>query len=230
MAESAHDASSGAGTKPQGKSGGMLIKIIALLFVCAVIFAECLIAYIYLGGSSSGEAVASTSEEGDTDAEAAESKESEAHGKAEAEGHSSKQDQASHGKKGTEKGGHGKASEGAKSKGGKAGVQAEYVEVDLEQFTVTAHQPTSSTTMRIEFHLFGMVATKDQDEFEELVKIHQHRLREQVIVIVRRAEPGDLADPGLGLIKRQILEKTNALLGKPLLQSVVVSDFSYIEQ
>jgi flagellar FliL protein len=230
MAESAHDASSGASTPPQSKSGGMLTKIIALLFVCAVIFAECLIAYIYLGRSGSGEAAASTSEEGNTESESADSKESEAHGTAEAKGHAGKQDKASHGKKEAEKGGHGKGSENAKAKGGKAEPQAEFVEVDLEKFTVTAHQPTSSTTMRIEFHLFGMVAAKDQDEFEELVRIHQHRLREQVIVIVRRAEPGDLADPGLGLIKRQILEKTNALLGKPLLQSVVVSDFSYIEQ
>ncbi|MCR4414092.1 MAG: hypothetical protein NUV77_16880, partial [Thermoguttaceae bacterium] len=195
MADSAHDATSGASTTPQNKSGGMLTKIIALLFVCAVIFAECLIAYIYLGRSGSGEAAASTAAEESSDSESAESKEGEAHGKAEAVGHAGKQDKASHGKKDTEKtekGGHGKAAEGAKSKGAKAGAQAEFVEVDLEKFTVTAHQPTSSTTMRIEFHLFGMVAAKDQDEFEQLLKLHQHRLREQVIVIVRRAEPGDL--------------------------------------
>ena len=45
-----------------------------------------------------------------------------------------------------------------------------------------------------------------------------------------RVEPADLADPGLGLIKRRILEKSNALLGKPLLRAVVFSEFSYMEQ
>jgi flagellar FliL protein len=47
---------------------------------------------------------------------------------------------------------------------------------------------------------------------------------------VRSADGTDLADAGLGLIKRQILEKTNALLGKALLRAIVVSDFSYLEQ
>ena len=40
----------------------------------------------------------------------------------------------------------------------------------------------------------------------------------------------DLTDPGLGLLKRRILAKSNDLLGKPLLRSVVFSDFSFVEQ
>ena len=58
----------------------------------------------------------------------------------------------------------------------------------------------------------------------------QHRIREQVIVTVRNSEIGDLTDPGLTLIKRKILEKTNRLLGKEYLQNVVFSDFSFVEQ
>jgi flagellar basal body-associated protein FliL len=106
----------------------------------------------------------------------------------------------------------------------------EQVEIDLEQFNVTAHQPTSNTTMRIEFRLFGVISPSDKVEFEKLLKANHHRFREQVLVTLRSAEGTDLADAGLGLIKRQILEKTNALLGKPLLRGVIVSDFSYMEQ
>ena len=40
----------------------------------------------------------------------------------------------------------------------------------------------------------------------------------------------DLADPSLGLIKRQILAKTNSLLGEPLLKEVVFSDFAVVQQ
>ena len=49
-------------------------------------------------------------------------------------------------------------------------------------------------------------------------------------MIVRSAEITDLTDAGLGLIKRRILETTNKALGKPLLQGVMFSEFSFVEQ
>jgi flagellar FliL protein len=104
------------------------------------------------------------------------------------------------------------------------------VEVDLEEFSVTAFQPASGTTLRIDFHLYGTVATQDVAQFRVLMEKSVHRFREQVIVIVRSAELTDLTDAGLGLIKRRILEKTNRMLGEPLLKSVIVSDYSFIEQ
>lgn len=112
----------------------------------------------------------------------------------------------------------------------KAQDLGDQVEVDLGEFTVTAFQPMSNTTMRIDFHLFGTVRAEDQEEFLRLMEENQHRFREQVIVTLRSADVTDLTDAGLGLIKRQILEKTNKTLGKPLLRVVIFSDFSFIEQ
>jgi flagellar FliL protein len=106
----------------------------------------------------------------------------------------------------------------------------EQIEVDLEEFSVTAFQPSTNTSLRIEFHLYGTVAAAEEKEFQELMEKNVHRFREQVIVIVRGAELTDLTDAGLGLIKRRILEKTNRILGKPFLKTVIVSDFSFIEQ
>jgi len=40
----------------------------------------------------------------------------------------------------------------------------------------------------------------------------------------------DLADAGLGLVKRKILEKVNQTLGKPLLRTIIFSEFSFVEQ
>ena len=51
-----------------------------------------------------------------------------------------------------------------------------------------------------------------------------------MLTTIRSAELADLTDPGLGLIKRQILEKTNRALGKPVLQGIVFSDFVAVEQ
>jgi len=109
-------------------------------------------------------------------------------------------------------------------------VLEDQVEVDLGQFTVTTQQPISNTTVRIDFHLYGTVAAEDQTAFDEIWMENTHRFRDQVIVTVRGCETTELTDAGLGLIKRKILEKINRIFGKPLLQAVIFSDFSFIEQ
>jgi flagellar basal body-associated protein FliL len=104
------------------------------------------------------------------------------------------------------------------------------LEVNLGEFNVTAYQPASNTTLRIDFHLYGTVVAKDQKDFMSRLEENQFRFREQVIEIVRGSEITDLTDSGLGLVKRKIMDKTNRMLGKPLLQTVIFSDFSFIEQ
>jgi len=104
------------------------------------------------------------------------------------------------------------------------------VEIDLGEFSVTSFQPVSNSTLRIDFHLFGTVETENEEEFLTLMDDNMHRFREQVIVTVRSADITDLTDAGLGLIKRKILEKTNKITGKPLLRTVIFSEFSFIEQ
>jgi len=107
---------------------------------------------------------------------------------------------------------------------------ANQIEVDMEQFSVSAYQPLTNTTLRIDFHLWGVVHAENEVEFIRLKDENLNRFREQVIVTVRSASLNDLTDAGLGLLKRKILEKTNKLFGKPLLKAVIVSDFSFIEQ
>jgi flagellar FliL protein len=104
------------------------------------------------------------------------------------------------------------------------------VEIDLGQFSIVSFQPISDSTLRIGFHLYGTVAVEDQDEFLTLIDENQHRFRELVIQTIRSAEITDLTDAGLGLIKRRISEKTNKLLGQPLLRVVIFSDFTFEEQ
>jgi len=148
--------------------------------------------------------------------------------------------------------------ENEKDKEGDAAGDAhrESREVDLGKFSLTAFDPNSNTTLLIDFHLYGTVAVdasdkgakeatgehsakggkpgeageEDNSTFGKLFKRDQHRFRDQVIVIIRNATMADLADPSLGLIKRQILAKTNSLLGEPLLKEVVFSDFAVVQQ
>ncbi len=70
----------------------------------------------------------------------------------------------------------------------------------------------------------------NQMEFEDRLAENEHRLREQLIVTLRAVDMIDLADAGLGLIKRRILETTSRTLGKAIVQEVIFSDFSFVEQ
>ena len=82
----------------------------------------------------------------------------------------------------------------------------------------------------MDFHLYGTVAEGEQEAMKPLFERNLNRFRDQVLYEIRNSVSTDLADPGLALIKRRILEKSNTLLGKPVLKSVVFSQFSYFEQ
>lgn len=107
---------------------------------------------------------------------------------------------------------------------------ADQIEVDLGEFNVCVFQHLSGTTLRVDFHLFGTVGAEDEMEFLELMEDNRHRFRDQILATICSAEITDLTEPGLGLIKRKLLERTNKTLGKPLLRVVIFSDFSFIEQ
>jgi flagellar basal body-associated protein FliL len=106
----------------------------------------------------------------------------------------------------------------------------EAIEIDLGEFDVSSYQPLSNTTLRISFHLYGIVTVDDETQILDLLEAKRQRMREQVLVILRSAELTDLADAALGLIKRRILEKTNRTFGEPLLREIIFSDFSFMEQ
>jgi len=103
-------------------------------------------------------------------------------------------------------------------------------EVEMGSFNVTHFNPATNTTLSIDFELFGAVLAKDSAEFQELFEKNKIRVREQVIMILHGAESKDLSDAGLGLIKRQILEKINRALGQPLLSEVLFSKFNFVER
>lgn len=107
----------------------------------------------------------------------------------------------------------------------------ESVEIELGQpFGITAYRPLSESTMRIDFHLYATIRLSEKGQFEALMERNQNRFREQVIVTVRSSDESELTDPSLGLLKRKILEKTNNILGKPMVHSIIFSDFSFVEQ
>lgn len=190
---------------PSPKKPSFLGRLMVVGVVVVVIVIECLGAYFLLPSATTTEALAAS----------------------EVTPQKHEKEKPEKGEKGEK---HEKGEKNAKGHEEKAeGSSAEQTEADLGQFTIMAFQPASSTTLRITVHIFGVVGQGDTETFSIRMKEIQHRFRDQVIVTFRGAEPNDLADAGLGLLKRTILEKTNAMLGKPLLKMIIFSDFSFVE-
>jgi flagellar FliL protein len=108
--------------------------------------------------------------------------------------------------------------------------EQELHEVELGSYNVTRFNPGTNTTLAIDFEIFGTVLAEDAPEFEHRFEKSKARIREQITMTMHGAEATDLTDAGLGLIKRQILEKTNRALGQPVLKEVLFSKFNFVER
>jgi flagellar FliL protein len=114
------------------------------------------------------------------------------------------------------------------AEGGDAGHNVR--EVELGTYNITRFNPTTNTTLAVDFELYGTVLAEDLTEFQHLFENSQARVREQVTMSLHSAASSDLTDAGLGLIKRRILEKTNRALGQPLVKEVLFSKFNFVER
>lgn len=229
------------GAKPSAGKGGKLTKILALVFMLTVIATESLVGYLwFFAPSQSAVGAAESDDDADASKDEGHGKKAAGHGKEKGHGKKSEHgDKGEHGKSGHgEKPAHGEAekSESGHGSGGHGEEAAapkpigDFVEFDLGKFSVMAFQPGANAMRVIEFHLFGTVMAEDSDEFDLLWAENKQRCRDQVIVTIRSAEVEDFTDPALGLIKRKILARTNDVLGKPLVEEVMFSDFSFIEE
>lgn len=113
---------------------------------------------------------------------------------------------------------------------GTAPGDTDHIEVDLGDFRVSSFQTSTNITLRIEFKLHATVLASQQPEFERLFGLRKNRIRDLVNSVIREASMNDLNEPGLGLIKRKVLETVNQSLGQPLLQSIVFGEFTFTEQ
>lgn len=109
-------------------------------------------------------------------------------------------------------------------------TEEESIEVELGVFPVTVYNPESDTSISIDCELFATVLAAEAAEFQTQFASNRNRVRDQVTVTLKSAEAVELSDPGLGLIKRRILEKTNRALGKPLIREVLVTRFNFVER
>lgn len=104
------------------------------------------------------------------------------------------------------------------------------LEVELLTDSITRFDPETDATLNVQFSIYGVVMTTEEPEFTEQFASNTSRIHEQIMLTLHGADTADLATAGLGLIKRQILEKTNRTLGRPLLREVVFTKLNFVER
>ena len=109
-------------------------------------------------------------------------------------------------------------------------TEEETVEVELGPFNVNHFNPDADKMISIDFELFAVVLAAEAEQFHTEFEKHRNRVRDQVNMTLRSADTKQLTDPGLGLIKRRILEKTNRSLGKPLVREILTTRFNFVER
>lgn len=104
-------------------------------------------------------------------------------------------------------------------------------EVEIGLFNTTNTRAARGSVFHISFKLFGIVAQEDKDTFNEAAnKVHEARVRQAVIRVIRSSSMDDLDDPNLGTTRRLIREEINKILRKSYLIDVVINDVRIMEQ
>jgi flagellar basal body-associated protein FliL len=105
------------------------------------------------------------------------------------------------------------------------------VEVHIDMFNTTNEVPGGGGPVNVNFDLWVTVAKGAQQTFKDSVnEIHKGRVRQAVVEVCRSLKRAELADPALEVMKRQIREKVNRVLGTTSVIDVIITKFSLIEQ
>lgn len=105
-------------------------------------------------------------------------------------------------------------------------AQAELVERELAQVSVDNMYDPSLIT-RVEFMAYAAVPKDDAAAFDAVFEERQHRIKQAVDTVVRRAHKQDLEEATLATLKRQIKESLALVLGRDTsyIQDVIVTEF-----
>lgn len=107
----------------------------------------------------------------------------------------------------------------------------DYVEVELDDYSVTNTTAAQGHTIHVTFKLIALVSKSSQAQFETVVrKENRHRVKESVERIIRSASLNDLKDSQLDFIKRRMREDINKTLGNSYINKIVIIEFRLMEQ
>ena len=98
---------------------------------------------------------------------------------------------------------------------------------DLGRFVIKEVHPTRNETTKVSFEAhFSMASVITEADLENL-QYWKHRLRDQIIIAIRTAHPKDFQEPELVRLRRIILFRAQQLLKAPLVENILLSEFTF---
>ncbi|MEN1679537.1 MAG: hypothetical protein AAGJ46_08080 [Planctomycetota bacterium] len=97
----------------------------------------------------------------------------------------------------------------------------------LGDYIVKDIRPVEGSKTTLKFSIHAYVIGNDVERFEKLLKSRTQRVRNQVIIAARLADPADFRDPKLSRFRRRMLLRFRRALPELKIASVYFSDFHY---
>lgn len=112
----------------------------------------------------------------------------------------------------------------------KPGV-SDYMEVELDDYSVSNTMAAQGHTIHITFKLIALVSSASKAQFETSAKQDKrNQVKEQVERVIRSASLNDLKDSQLDFIKRRMREDINKILGNSYINKIVIIEYRLMEQ
>ena len=126
--------------------------------------------------------------------------------------------------------GHAKADEGpthaesAEVKGGEnSSVKGSGIE--LGQFKIRSDYPAEAQKCTVRFVLYAAIKPEQFDAMQQLVKQHQTKLRDEIIIATRLTPLGVFEEPTLATFRRRIMIRLRRTLPELAVEELYISDF-----
>ena len=98
---------------------------------------------------------------------------------------------------------------------------------DLGIFNLRELRFRSNVTAKIVFSLHLALPLAADEKTAARLESWRHRLRDQVIIAVRKSEIRDFLEPNLSTLRRNIMLRINRLLKKSLVEEVLLTEFTF---
>ena len=99
--------------------------------------------------------------------------------------------------------------------------------LDLGNFHLKDLRPTRNETIDVAFTAHVILSPKITEESYDILKKHQHRLRDQIIVAVRTAQTKDFREPDLSRLRRLIQIRIDQVLRVPVAEQLLLSEYQF---
>ncbi len=99
--------------------------------------------------------------------------------------------------------------------------------LDLGTIRIKELRPEKNETIKLSFAVHFLLEPTATEEDLATLETWQHRLRDQVIVAVRTAHTNDFREPGLMRLRRIIRFRIEQILKSSMVESLLLSDYSF---